>query len=401
MNLEVFGDILLEYPYDYNYATLAKILKLPVVRPRYRVSVLNPDETVDYIIPSSDIPEGGISFTETYQQGQRKNVNLTLINENGEYTPSINNLWINKKFRLDIGIALLNDAIVWFPKGIYVVGNITLTRGNSEKTVELELKDKFAQLEDKSGTLDSTYEIPVGSDVVDAINGILNFDKGDGYILDYKPIMLDSSFEGFKIQATIRKEAGDTLGALILEIAYQMSAEVYYNNVGNLTFVPLNETIDDLQKPIIWSYSNWDRDLHNLNLNYNNEEIVNIVKVVGNNTDYGIFSASLSNENPMSPLCVQRIGRRMAPPYTEENVWSNDLAKSLAQYYLRQKSYMQVQFSAPVSFNPILTVNNLCEVEDDFLNFKREKLLITAISYTSDTGEMTLTLVNTTDLPVF
>lgn len=399
MNIKVFGDVLLESNYNYDYTTLVKILKLPKIKPRYRISVLYPDETIASIIPSEDIPINGISFTENYQQGQRKNLTVTLINKDKKYTPSVNSLWVNDKFKLDIGIELLTGEIVWFPKGIYILGNVSLTNGNSDKTIELTLKDKFALFEDKTGTLETAYEIPVGSDILDAINGILNFDKGDGYIMDYKPIILDSSFTGFKTQATIRKEAGDNLGAVLLELAIQLSAEIYYNNVGNLSLIPLNETIDDSQKPIIWTYTNWDRDIHNLNLNYQNDEIINVIKVVGDNSDYGIFSSVVTNENIKSPLCIQQIGRRINPPYNEANVWSDEIAENLAKYYLRQKSFLQVQFSAPVSFNPILTVNNLCEIEDSFLGLERERLLITSINFTSDTGEMSLSLANTNDLP--
>jgi hypothetical protein len=80
-------------------------------------------------------------------------------------------------------------------------------------------------------------------------------------------------------------------------------------------------------------------------------------------------------------------------------VWSDDLAYDLANYYLRKSSFVGVQFSVSVSFNPILTVNNLCEVEDEFLSLQREKLLITSISYNSKDGKISLSCCNTSDLP--
>ena len=141
------------------------------------------------------------------------------------------------------------------------------------------------------------------------------------------------------------------------------------------------------------------RDLHNMSLSYQNEEIINIVKVVGDNIDNGIYSAVVSNNNPASPICVERIGRRMAPTYTEANIWSDDLAHDLAAYYLRKASFVSVSFSCNVSFNPVLAVNNICEVEDDFLELEREKLLINSISFTSDSGLMSVTFCNTADLP--
>ena len=151
--------------------------------------------------------------------------------------------------------------------------------------------------------------------------------------------------------------------------------------MGNLCFYPLNETVDDSIKPIIWTYKSIDRDLHNINLNYSNEEIINTVKVVGNNIDTGVYSAIVENVNPASPICVQKIGKRMSPPYSEENIWSDELAGDLARYYLRKGSFVSTQFTCEISFNPVLSVNNLCEIEDEFLKLKRDKLLLISISF--------------------
>lgn len=396
--MKLFGEMLLEQGRTIDLPSLIKLLKRPVVKPRYRVSVLNPDETVNYVIPFQDIPADGISYTEEYQNGQRRNITLKLINGDKKYTPSINGIWLTTKFKLDIGL-LIKDEEVWFPRGVYVMGDVNLTNLGSDNTVSIQLKDKFSVFEGKMGTLENAYEVEVGSDIEDVLYGIRSFSMGNGYILDYKDIIFDPSFIGFKTQSTIRVEEGGNLGQVISELATQLSAEYYYNNVGNLCFYPINETIDDSNKPVIWTFGKLSRNLWDLQLDYRNEEIINVVKVVGDNIDNGIYSAVVTNENPASPICIQQVGRRAAPKYTEANVWSDDLAYDLARYYLRQASFVAVDFSCVVGFNPILTVNNICEVENDFIGAKREKLLITSISFGSSDGSMSLKLCNTKDLP--
>ena len=399
MAIELFGEVLIENGSTINYSLLEKIIKRPFIKPRYRISVLNPDESVNYVIPDEDIPEDGISYTENYQNGQRRNITLKLINTDKNYTPSIYGVWINTRFKLDIGIQTTANNIIWFPRGVYIMGGVDLTSNDSDKTVSIQLQDKYAIFEGKTGTLDVAYEVELGSDIEDAIHGILNFSMGNGYILDYKDIIIDPSFVGMKTQTTIRAEEGDTLNTIIDGLATQLSAEYYYNNVGNLCFYPINETVNDDAKPIIWTFANLGRDLHNLNLAYQMENVVNCVKVVGNNIDKGIYSAIVTNENPASPICIQQIGKRIAPTYNSENVWNDELANDLAKYYLRKASFVAVDFNCNVSFNPVLSVNNVCEVEHDFLNLKRDKLLITSISFTSDTGLMSIKFCNTQDLP--
>lgn len=376
---------------------IKKILERPYLKFYHKISLLNYDESVKSIIPNEDISLDGISYTEEYQQGQRRNITLKLINIEGKYTPSINNIWMDSKFSYEIGIPYLNE-IIWFPKGIYVLGDINATKSVDGVFVTLQLKDKFSIFEDKIGTLDVAYEIPINSTIKDAIKGILNTSTENGHVFDMQSFILDSSFESFKTQATIRVDAAGTYGDVFKELATQMSAEYYYNEVGNLCFYPINETVDDSAKPIIWTYSTLDRDLHSLDLNYSNENIVNYFKVIGDNIDNGIFSAVVKNDNPTSPICIGRIGKRVSK-ITESNIWSNTVAEDLGKYYLRQSSCVNVQFSCPVSFNPILTVNNICEVEDNFFGLERDKLLINSISFTSGNGEMSLNLVNTKDLP--
>lgn len=383
----------------YTFNQLEKIIERPFIKPRYKLCVLNPDETVMYEIPETDIPIDGISFTEEYQNGQRKNMSVQLINITGRYTPNISNLWINSRFSFDMGIELPNGEEIWFPKGIFIMGNVSLTQENSNKLVTVQLLDKFAIFEGKTGTLEVAYEVEVGSTIIDAVRGILNFSMGNGYVMDYKDVIFDPSFVKSTTQASIRCEAGDSLGNVINELATQISAEYYYNNLGNLCFYPINETINDDAKPIIWTFSQLNRELHNMELNYQNENIVNCIKVVGDNIDNGVYSAVMKNENPASPICVQEVGMRWEKPYTSSNVWNNDLAKDLAGYYLRKASFVSVDFSCNVSFNPILTVNNICEVENEDLDMRRDKLLLTSISFSSGDGLMSVKFCNTMDLP--
>ena len=394
----IFGDVLLRDENAIPFNTLKKILERPVIQPCYRLSVLTPDEQVSYIIPEGDITLDGLNYTESYQNGQRRSITVTLANEDGRYTPNIDGIWVNTRFSFDVGIKY-QDTIIWFPKGIYILGDVSLTRENSSKTIQLQLSDKYAVFEGKTGTLETAYEVELGSNIIDAVKGVLNFSLGNGYILDYKEPIFDPSFIGLKTQQTIRAEQGETLGSILDALATQLSAEYYYNTVGNLCFYPINETVDDSVKPIIWTYPKFSRDLHNMDLQYQNEQIINCVKVVGDSVDSTIYTATVTNNNHSSPICVERIGRRMDAPYTSSQVWSDDLALDLANYYLRKSSFVGVQFSVSVSFNPILTVNNLCEVEDEFLSLQREKLLITSISYNSKDGKISLSCCNTSDLP--
>lgn len=382
-----------------NMKILTNVLKRPIIKPRFRLFVLNPDETINYEIPEEDIIKNSGNFTENYQNGQRKNVNLNLINIDGKYTPNINTIWVHTRFRLDVGVEF-NNQVYWFPRGVYILGNPSASHNNSDKQITLTLVDKFAVLEGKQGTLESTYEIPVGSDIEQAIIGILTLDNGSGYPIDLKPIIYDRSFKGLKMPYTLSKDAGSTLGEMILEIGTILNAEVYYNSQGNLCFININETTLDIQKASLWDYTEIERSYFSGNASYDFENVINEVHIVGDNIDNDVYSAMAVNDNPSSPLCIQRIGRRIEY-INDSNIYSDDLAQQRAAYELRKYSILKTTMNITVSFNPLLFVNNLVTISDSLYHLDRERFLIQSISYSlGDNCSMTISCSNVSNFSV-
>ena len=75
---------------SFDLQLLNRVLQSQSYKTHFRLFVLNPDETIDYEIPQEDIILGSGNYSENYQQGQRRNINISLVNIDGNYTPSIN-----------------------------------------------------------------------------------------------------------------------------------------------------------------------------------------------------------------------------------------------------------------------------------------------------------------------
>ena len=60
--------------------TVVAAINHPTTAPRFRLFVLHDDETIDYEIPDEDIVLGG-SYSVNYQDGQRRSLSFSLINE--------------------------------------------------------------------------------------------------------------------------------------------------------------------------------------------------------------------------------------------------------------------------------------------------------------------------------
>ena len=65
-----------------------KINSSSIISPRFKLYILNPDETVKTEIPEKDILMGG-SFNENYQNGQSRSLSVSLYNYNKKYSKII------------------------------------------------------------------------------------------------------------------------------------------------------------------------------------------------------------------------------------------------------------------------------------------------------------------------
>ena len=379
---------------------LNELINSPILRPRYRIFLLHPDETIDYQIPDEDILLSGSSYSEQYQNGQRRSLSFSLYNTDKKYTPSINILWAESEFALDLGIEKDDGSIVWKRSGIYVVSSLTPSESVDSQTVSVQAGDKFSIFEGKAGTLETSYEIPVGTDIEGAIKGILLSAKGNGYPFDSKPIIYHSGFKGKKTQAKISKSAGETLGSILLELANQLSAEMFYNANGNLTILPTQETTLDIDKPVICYLNDENGDFSGLSFGLQMSNIVNRVVVIGATVNGKVYTATAVNDDSTSPLCYQRIGYRTGQIINDSNITSQDLADDRAKYELRKQLILKSSVSVSISFNPLLSVNNLIEITDEFFGLDHERFLLQGVSCSLDySGTMSITVSNVRNLP--
>lgn len=389
---------------------IVDLIQSPEISPIVRLSVLNPDETLDYMISPEDIVEDSVVYNEKYTNAQRRDLSFKLINipqrvyniktrqyeKQYKYFPQVDGLWYGTKIKYEQGIRYRGNEY-YFPKGIYIIDNFDLVHNVNAKDVTYQCTDKFGMFDGPTGILEDGYEIPVDTPIEEAIDDLMNLSCTDGYINDFKVCIIDSKYIGFKTQSTIRIDAGGNIGDLIEQLATQMSAEYYYNTVGNLVLYPVDSSMNDINKPIVWTYN--ESQIEGLKFTGNND-IVNVVKVVGNNVDGKIYSAVSKNTNLNSPINIYRIKERRMSPIDTANIWSDDMAQELADYNLRQKSILSLQQSCSVLYNPILMVNNIVEIENEELDMKRNRYLINGISYTSGSITMQIDISNITNLPI-
>ena len=124
-----------------------------------RVTVLTWDEKPIVDFTGKVLPGGTLNLDGNSSLRRTCNISLSLEDSEIEITKIENNISINKKIKLEIGVyntleEYQNYDIIWFPLGIYVIIQPTINRSNSGITVSLQLKDKMCLLNGEvAGTL--------------------------------------------------------------------------------------------------------------------------------------------------------------------------------------------------------------------------------------------------------
>ena len=365
--------------------------------PRWRICILNPDDTVREEIPPEDIAVGG-SYSESYQNGQRRSLSFTLYNDDGKYTPGVNGMWLTTRVSLEMGIVMPDGGVAWFKRGVYVVNQPTVTHSSDHETVQVSAGDKWTLFSGALGALESTYEIPANSRIADVIGDILMTDRETGIPLDSKPPSIHPAIAAKRTQATITMNAGQTYADLLLELATQASAEIFYNSVGTLTLVPLTETSFDDGKPSLWDFG--EDQVQGLDFSFSAQEIFNRVIVIGSTANGQYHRAEASNTDPQSPTSVGRIGVRTASIINDSNITADYLAEERAQYELRRILLLRTPVSLTAPINPFVMVNGVVTMTSPALKMARERFVVQSVSYPLDySGTMTVSASSVWNLP--
>ena len=139
------------YPYLNDISFLTQLAISPILSSLIKISFLNwQEEVIEQI--EGKIISGNINIDGN--SSIRRTASLNLILDEKE---SVENLFfINKKINIEIGYhnntnKYQNFPILWFPQGIFVITNYSLSHGLSSLTVSLELKDKMCLLNGECG----------------------------------------------------------------------------------------------------------------------------------------------------------------------------------------------------------------------------------------------------------
>ena len=448
--------------YNIDNEDYRKIAKHEVINPMIKIELLDDYEnTYSELIEDISAEQIG-TISESYQQGVRKTISFSIFDPQGEFIPDPNNknFWINRKFKIYIGLAKTrffskdnpliysyneedlvaylkynnpnnwddieasienspNDGIIsigqvdgeieseediyWFSKGVYVITDINASHSSAEKTVTINGVDKFGMFGSETGynEMIGTFSIPQGFTIYEAIFTILNQDMGNGKVLDPIEPIIDPYYRNVTIPFDIDKGPGSYLSESLTDLATTFRADIFYDDDGRLNFQRSMLGEENINLPNIWDFYDTDSEYINSSLTYNLVKTANRVCVVGDNPNGSVAPIGISeNRNASSPISIQKIG--VKNKYLESStIQTMTEAKDYADYILESLSITQNTISFECTLIPSLTVNKLFTLTDTFYKIIKESFLIESLTCPMGIGTMTLSGSNIKELPTY
>lgn len=379
---------------------LIKAIKRFMIKPVYRLYLLNQDESIRDDI-SEYLIEGG-NYDVNYQSGVRRNLKVSLMNADGVWNPNpiYGRIWKGSKFRFDIGL-VVRSSVYWHQSGIYALHSTLDPNESSNRRIDLTLMDKFTLLNGVlGGKTEFTYEIPVGTKIKDAIQSLLLLDKGNGTSFDLKPLHFPYLYENAVTAYTIKKTPNDSIGQIILDLTQMISCDVYYNETGELVVESGTDMLASTHSSVLWEFKDTDKEYIQNPLERNFSDMINKVIVVGANINGKVFSARSENKNPMSPCNIHLMPDVNFEYIEDSNISSDELAQDLADYKLHKASVSGLSISFICTFMPHLNVNKTILISNKNYNFKRSPFTIQSLSMPIGSGAtMNLSITNNEELP--
>lgn len=409
-----------------------------------KLEFLQPDNSVAFFLSNANgyrrgynpkyqssalVQQGTLSVS--FQNGARRKASITLSDIDNAFEYNINNIWFGQKIRLSMGLVLPDGTDFYLPQMVGLIKNPQSVLSENQKTVTFPLVDKWANLDGSLfGKLTDTYTAKQSTAeyaVYTAIANLLKTSIYDHKLTDDINAMIDNIAPIFtnyydgknyavldgdgsqtrtasmtEIPFDISENGGSNFAQLLLQFNDVLAGIIGYDQTGALRLEPSQTDINDIEKPVLWQFTQRNSTLSQISETIKNDEVYNDVIIVGGgNTDGGIWGRA-SNDDPNSDTSISAIGLKTYRE-TKANYFNTKQCTALAEYYLKRKTILQKSVNITSSQMFHLVENQLVSVQrTDKPHNPTERHLINSFSLPiGETGAMTINATSVADIPNF
>ena len=360
------------------------------------------------------------SLSCNLQNGSRRQADITLVNLDNEFSYAVGQIWFGQKIRILEGLVLPDGTEYLIPQGIFEITDPSETVTPEAKTVTYHLTDKWANLDGTlGGNLEGAYSVTPGANIFEAIASILKLDKytmgnNGAYPIDSMTPIFTSYYNNMTqtlsdgtlwplttAPYTYLSDDSGTLADAVLGLCEMLAAWVGYNHIGRLVVDPSQDDISDATKPVLWDFSDTEREFLGAQYTFRNTEVFNDIIVVGATSDEGRTArARVQNLDPTSDTCVSRIGLK-TQRIEMANYYSDDICRDYGMWKLKRSTALTKEIAITCTQMFHIVENEIVTVRrSDKKGTPTERFVVQGFTRPlSQQGTMTINAVSVSDYP--
>jgi hypothetical protein len=265
------------------------------------------DDFQDYIV------DGNVDID--FSRGTRRTAELTILNTDGEFTPTNattdydGKFYVNRNIRLFRGVVLSGGTTVYAPIGTFMIDSLDVLVERNMTLMNFTLSDHWKKLQ--KSLITRTWTHPAGTPINDSIRSLAG-NAGADYPLAPALDPLDSR-SNKTLTTAIKFERGDSRGDKMKEIANKYGIDIFFNQEGRLVSQD-RKTPKDAQE--VWHFYSSSSTvtsgmLVSVRRTLTDDNLYNHVFVIGtgNPTSPVIYEAKTTTAS--STISIDRIGDRV------------------------------------------------------------------------------------------
>ncbi len=413
------------------YQEYLRIISNPdFMRPLTKIEFLNPDNTVAYAVDGTYKRRYGYPDSRAFLQdgtvnislnnGQRRMASIRFENLDNAFDYAINKLWFGRRVRLLKGVTLHDGSEYYIPQGVFYLNSPKIGWKPTSRIAEYQLVDKWAYLDGTLfGNLENTYQVPSRTNIFNAMQSILDLSLYDHKYTEENIKKIDSIAPIFTeyynnrfvsindvqvpmilLPKTVTTSLGGTYAQVLLDLNTIIAGWIGYDRNGALRVDPSQDDINDVDKPIVWNFSENSKTFYGLDETANPSQVFNDIIVWGEGLNGEVVGARSTNYDPQSDTNANLIGLKTFVESSDIN-YTNEQCQALANWYLKRKTVLQKSVTIQCSQLYHLAENDIISVlRTDKTNNPIEKHLIQAMTIPlSTTGTMSITATAISDFP--
>lgn len=421
-------------PSQKQYKEYLQILTTPdKINKIAKLEFLNDDGTVAFAIDNSYkkgyggnssmsrafLQDGSVDVS--LQNGKRRQASIYFENLDAQFDFNINHLWFGQKIRLLAGLTLSNGYQYYLPQGVFYINSPQLDWKPNSRKASYSLADKWAYVDGTLfGKLRNTYEIPAGSNIFGAMQGVLQTSKYTlqptgiptqmidnvtplftNYYNNRMSVINGQPYPKNEAPYDVIVEYGKNYGDILLSLNDLIAGWIGYDCTGKLTSLPSENDIADQTKPVLWEFTPKSKTFLGLSETSNIGNVFNEYTIVGEALNSTVAPVGRAiNSDATSDTAISRIGRK-AQIESASGYYTKEQCAALAAFKLKRSTVLQKSVTIACTQMFHLQENNLITVQrTDKSGSPIERHLIQSFSLPlSQTGQMSITATSVTDYP--